>query len=65
MQTYSSLFQHEALKIINARIEILRSSLEGRHDLSTTDYMRGQLASLREMLSILDEAAEAAEQHNR
>ena len=67
MQTYNTLFQHELEKIIQREIERLRDALEQQQVdiVDRTPHLRGQIAALRSMADLIDEASENADQRNR
>ena len=67
MQTYGALFAHEFERVVETKIEFLRSVLE--NPLTERDklpFVQGQIAALREVVGpMMEEAAEAAKQENR
>ena len=67
MQTVSTLFRYELEQLIIREIERLRDGLEmvPVEGVDRTTYLRGQIAALRNMSDLIDEASDKADQRNR
>lgn len=67
MQTFDSIFQRELRKFAAERIESLRDSLSINNFTTVAEfrYVMGQIAALRDLDSLIEDAKGASEQRNR
>ena len=68
MQTYSSVFERELLKLIDAKAQAILAELAAGYSITTIEAYRekvGKLAGLREVIDLFEEANDLVSKRER